>query len=559
MSAAARRIALGLAALCVACGQAPLEPLRPDGSAAPAPRADAGAAPEDAALRPDRREPPSCDEAIGAPIVRRLTSTQLTNTLEDFLGSRDLPRAHALVDPTVRGYDVDARGAVIRDVGANQVMLYAEAVAAWAVEHRLDVVAPCQDVSPLCRVQLIRELGLRLFRRPVSTEMLLAYDTLADAEADFESGLEALLSAMLQSPYFLYRQEIGEPVPDEPGVVRLTPYELATALSFFLTNSGPDATLLEAARSGRLSSDEDLDREFDRLIETDRAREMLGRFARQWLGVGDLMERPKDPSVEAFTDEVRASMLRETDALFVHVFESGGGFAALFEARDSFADGPLASFYGVEGILGGAMSPFELEPAGRARGVLGLGSVLARHALADSSSPVQRGALVRRRFLCEELEPPPPSVDTTLSPPMGAVTTRERYRQHTANPFCAGCHRLTDPIGFALGHYDAFGLRRDEEHGHPIDASGLVAETPDGDVPLHGAESLSRYLAASPEARACFAENLAYFAFGVEGCTYASVLEGLAPDTPIREILRRIVHSRHFRYRRVPASDEARE
>ena len=246
-------------------------------------------------------------------------------------------------------------------------------------------------------------------------------------------------------------------------------------------------------------------------------------------------------------------MLRETGALFVDVLESGGGFADLLQSPESFVDGPLAAFYGVEGVSGGELVGFELASAKRAPGVLGLGSVLARHALADTSSPVQRGGLVRERFLCQELEPPPPSVDTTLHPPMGATTTRERYRQHSADPFCAGCHRLTDPIGFSLGHYDAFGRRRDEEGGQPIDATGEIVETPDGDVALDGAESLAGYLATSPEARACFVQNLAYFAFGVPSCTYGSGLEDLEPDTPLREILRRIVHTEHFRYRRVSA------
>ena len=532
------------ALITLACADDPLEPLRPDGSRPP-PASDAGPPPP---LSPDRRDPPRCDEQLGAPIVRRLTATQLRNSLEDLFGP-EVPDGDVLVDPTTHGYDADAREAVVRDVGANQVMLHAERVAAWAVEHRLEAIVPCDDTSAICRVQWIRELGLRLFRRPLADEWLLAYDTLADQEADSESGVEAVVSAMLQSPYFLYRQELGEPVPGDETIVALTPYELATALAFFVTNSAPDAALLEAARSGRLRTDEDLERELDRLLATDRAREMLGRFARQWLGVADLMSRPKDPSQEGFTAEVRTSMLREADALFAHVFESGGGFADLFDAPYSFADGALARFYGIDGIEGDELARFDVEEGRRARGVLGLGSVLSRHAIADSSSPVQRGALVRERFLCQPLESPPPSVNTTLAPIEGMITTRERYLQHTSDPFCAGCHALTDPIGFALGQYDAVGRRRDSEHGHPLDVTGTIVETADGDVPLEGPASLSRYLADSPEARACFVQNLAYVAFGVEGCTYASVVGELRADTPLREILRRIVLSRPFRYR----------
>ncbi|RLB55062.1 MAG: hypothetical protein DRJ42_07395 [Deltaproteobacteria bacterium] len=251
----------------------------------------------------------------------------------------------------------------------------------------------------------------------------------------------------------------------------------------------------------------------------------------------------------SFTDEVRASMLRETEAFYANVFESGGGIAELFGGRTSFVDGPLAEFYGVAGVTGTELQSFDTDAAQRGPGALGQGSVLASHALADSSSPVQRGALVRRRFLCETLPPPPASVIPILPPRTGAETTRERNLEHSQNPACAGCHRLMDPVGFALEHYDGFGRYRADENGLPIDTTGEIVATPDGDVPLDGADTLSSYLAASPEARACFATNVAYYAFGVEGCTWASIVQELDADTPLREILRRVVHARHFRYR----------
>src|SRR5690606_28956445 len=128
-----RRALVLLSLVALACADDPLKPLRPDGSRLPA-TSDAGPPPP---LSPDRRDPPRCDEELGAPIVRRLTETQLRNSLEDLFGP-EVPEGDVLVDPTTRGYDADAREAVVRDVGANRVMLHAERVAAWAVEHRLE-------------------------------------------------------------------------------------------------------------------------------------------------------------------------------------------------------------------------------------------------------------------------------------------------------------------------------------------------------------------------------------------------------------------------------------
>ncbi|MBW2462612.1 MAG: DUF1592 domain-containing protein [Deltaproteobacteria bacterium] len=525
----------------MACTDSPaVDPAPPGTDAGRDARADATSTP---------REPPSCEEVVGRPIVRRLTSTQLDNILTDLFASPDVPRADVLVDPVVRGYDVDANAAVIRDLGADRWMRAAEAVAAWAVPDHLDAITLCTDTGAVCQLAFIRQLGLRLYRRPLDAETVNLYVDMLIAEADFESGARTVLAAMLQSPGFLYRVEIGERVADGEPLVELGPFEVASALSFFLTNSAPDAELLAAAGEGRLVTEEDLDREFDRLVATPRARGALGHFARQWLLVDGLEGQVKDPAVTSFTDEVRTSMLRETEAFYANVFESGGGIAELFGGRTSFVDGPLGAFYGVAGVTGTELQSFDIDAAHRGPGALGQGSVLASHALADSSSPVQRGALVRRRFLCETLPPPPPSVIPILPPSTGAETTRERNLEHSQNPACAGCHRLMDPVGFALEHYDGFGRYRADENGLPIDATGEIVATPDGDVPLDGAETLSSYLASSPEARACFATNVAYYAFGVEGCTWASIARDLDADTALRDILRRVVHARHFRYR----------
>lgn len=226
--------------------------------------------------------------------------------------------------------------------------------------------------------------------------------------------------------------------------------------------------------------------------------------------------------------------------------QSGGTFADLMTAEHTFVDGPLATLYGLPGE-----GRVELAGTDRAPGILGHGSVLARHALAASSSPVARGKLVRERFLCQHLPDPPAGVDTDIDAVADAPTTRARYREHSTNEACAGCHRLMDPIGFTFEHYDAFGRYRADESGNAIDASGNIAGLPDGgDVPLDGLASLAETLADEPAARDCYARHLAYFAYGRAGCGETVMAAAETPEGSLRAMLRELVTAPQF-YERV--------
>ncbi|MGE0784371.1 MAG: DUF1592 domain-containing protein [Sandaracinaceae bacterium] len=544
-----RHGALGLVALLVVGCETGATPYRP----APTERVPTpGSAREVSGLSP--REAPACDGELGAPILRRLTSTQLRNTLEDVFDSPNVPLGDLVVDPSVDGYDVDARAAVIRDLDAERLMLGSETIARWAAYERVPALLSCTANTPVCRVGFVTWLGRRLYREPLDNETFLAYDAMFDRDGTFAEGAEVVIRTMLQSPRFLYRSELGEPDPDAPGLVQLTRWELATELAFYLTNSAPDDELLDAAGAGRLRTDEDLDREAERLLATDRGAEALARFAREWLGTDRLAGRPKDPRVTAFTEDVRASMVRETDTLFLDVVASGGGLSALFTSRHTFLDPTLAAFYGVppDGI--GALVRIDTADAGRAPGVLGHGSVLATYARADTSSPTQRGLLVRRRLLCESIPSPPPGIDTSLAPRPDARTTRERYEAHLVDDTCVGCHRRVDPIGFALERYDGFGRARETEAGLPIDDTGTILGTPRGDLAIEGVDDLARFLARSPEAHACFRDQLSYYAFGTEGCLYPEATDGLDGDTPLIDLIGGVVHARNFRFRAMPTA-----
>jgi len=495
--------------------------------------------------------PADCSE-LGPPMLRRLTSVQLRNTLEALFQDPNVPEGDVLVDPVVNGFQVDATEAVIRDLDAQQLMNYAEAVADWAVTQKLGQLVTCDTADAACRRQFIADFGRRVQRQPLSDAAIAGYEEMLAAETSFADGAEVVIATMLQSPLFLYRREVGEPDPDQPGTNRLTPYELASNLSYTLTDRPPDDALMAAAQEGRLASVADLEREAERLLATQESAETLAHFVRGWLETDDLETRAKVDSTNQLTPEVRTAMLAETDAFFVDLVRSGGGTAELLTAPHTYVNQTLGNYYQIYGVGGDGMQRVDIPDGTRARGILGHGSILTRHALSDSSSPVQRGKLVRERFLCQELAPPPPNVNPTLGDPMGAVTTRQRYEQHVVDDTCRSCHERMDLIGFTFEHYDGFGRSRDQEGGVPIDATGTLKGTPDGDLPIDGIASVSEYLAGSPQVEECLVRYLSYYSYGLDGCNQEVILDDVrASGSTLESIVLGIIRAPQFSRRAV--------
>lgn len=501
---------------------------------------------------PDGREddrpltPPSC-ETTGPRMVRRLTSDQYRESLAVLFDDPEVPAGTPLTDPVVHGFTVDATQAVVRGLGAQQLMQSAERVARWAVEEKLDGITPCRRDDAACRRAFIADFGARVYREPLAAGTVDAYQAIFEAEASFEAGVEAVVATMLQSPKFLYRRELG--VDDGAGGFELTPWELASNLSYTVTNRPPDEALRAAAADGRLETEDDLVREARRLLATPGAAEQLAHFALAWLEVDDLLAQAKDESSFAFPPELRQAMLDETSAFFVDLVRGGGSFADVFLAEHTFVDQRLAPVYGFGWETGAALERVDLGSSGRAPGVLGQGSVLSRHSLSWSTSPVFRGLLVRERFLCDAVPAPPADVETTIPEPLPGeqLTTRQRYERHRTDPTCARCHVALDPIGYAFERFDHFGRWRDQDAGQPIDTTGNLV-TPEGDVPLDGIESLAEHLAQSRTAQACFVDHLAYFAYGIEGCDQEAAVTA-AREGSLEDALLALIRSPHLRRR----------
>lgn len=491
----------------------------------------------------------------GPRALRRLTAAEYSATLRDLLGDPSLPLTSVFSDPTVLGFSVDSHALVIQGLGAQQLMDQAESVAHFAVANHLAQLTSCTSTDAACRQTFIRQFGKRAHRAPLSDADVAVYEALFAAEASFADGAEAVIAAMLQSPYFLYRRELG--AADGSGY-QLSSYELASSLSYLLTGSMPDAELFAAADSGALLQPDELGKQAQRLLQSPAGHRAVASFMNDWLGLSKLQTVAKDDAVFKLGDSLRQAMAEETRSLIEStVFEQNGSLASLLTTRTSFVNQELANHYGLKSAsgLGATLTPVTFDPSERDGGLLAQGSILTAFATASESSPVQRGKLVRTRLLCQPLPPPPPNLDTVLKPASGGMTTREHFAQHSTNPVCASCHRMMDPIGFGFEQYDAFGRRREQENGHPIDASGAVASDT-GDAAFVGLPGLVDYLTnqAGDEVNACLVRYWSYFAFGSPGwnedqCTYDTIsqqakAEGFALQSVVKSIVKTARFSR---------------
>ncbi len=508
----------------------------------------------------------SCETVTPGPrVLRRLTPSEYDRTVRDLLGVESHHGERFAADPVVDGFDNDARSLVVSPLLAEQLRVAAEALATDATRD-LSRVSPCvpsgaSDVA--CARRMIESFGQRAFRRPLTSDEADRYATLHATIATgegFQEGVEAVVSAMLQSPHFLYRSELGVA---SGARWRLTQWEIASELSYLLTGSMPDAPLFEAARVGALSTPAAIEAQARRLLGTPGARESMRRFVRQWLDVDRIATVPKDSATfMSFTPAVRASMSGEFDRFVDAVmFREGARFSDLFTSTFTFVDPTLSTFYGLraEGALDaqgyGRVSMVEAQR----RGVLTLGAVMAVHGRPNSSSPVHRGRMVRERLLCQPLPPPPPGVNAQPPVPDRSRSLREQYSAHSSTHPCVDCHRLIDPIGFTFEFFDGVGRYRATENGAPIDAHGEIVGSVRTDGTVADARALIERLAESPEVHDCFAKQLFRYAYAMtSGSQTACALGELqsqfrASNLSIEELLVALTRSAHFTER----ADEA--
>ncbi|MFT7626233.1 MAG: hypothetical protein ACI9WU_005428 [Myxococcota bacterium] len=449
----------------------------------------------------------------------------------------------------------------------------ARILALEAVTDRLEQLAPCATQGTdlaACRDQFTADFGRRAFRRPLHPhehDLLKGVFDAGAAGGDAANGVAFVIRTALLSPQFLYRTT--EMLADEADgqVIALSGYELASRLSYFLWSAAPDDALLSAAEAGQLDSPDGLEAEARRLLAHPRAVDSIDSFHRQWLELDrlDHLEKTLPPELldAGITIETLRQSWRASIEAFVHhaVLPPGTGLPALLGDSAIFVDPTLSLLHpGAQDV--DASGLWSADPSQRA-GLLTQPALLAVLAHSEQSSPIRRGLFVRDRLLCQPMPSPPPDVVITPPDPDPNATTRERFAQHTADPECAGCHNMIDPVGFGFEHYDQLGRWRDTENGLPIDATGDLINVPwDKAVegPFDGAVELAGALSASPRVAACVAEHWYRFAMGrgtsapEDGCNLDRIEQALiSADGDIIELLVAIVRSDAFRLR--PGTD----
>jgi mono/diheme cytochrome c family protein len=354
-----------------------------------------------------------------------------------------------------------------------------------------------------CARRITENLATRAFRRPVTAadmnRLMPFYETARRDGGTFDQGIEQVVAAVLVSPQFLYRAIRGpkEAAPDTEFA--LTDLELASRLSFFLWNTGPDQELLALAETNRLTRPGALEKQVRRMLADPKASSLVTSFAMKWLNLTDLDQVVPDPVLfPHFNDQLRQDFLAETEAFVNSIFSDDRSVLELLTGNYTFLNERLARHYHVSGVIGPQLRRVSLDQPER-WGLLGKGAVLLRTSYGDRTSPVLRGAWVLDKIFGTPPTPPPPDTATDLSQKAGEQpkTVRARLEQHRNKASCKMCHGVIDPIGLALENFDATGVWRttDSLAKAPIDASTVL---PSG-VPINGVVELRAQLTDRPE------------------------------------------------------------
>jgi Protein of unknown function (DUF1592)/Protein of unknown function (DUF1588)/Protein of unknown function (DUF1595)/Protein of unknown function (DUF1585)/Protein of unknown function (DUF1587) len=462
-------------------------------------------------------------EEVDEPTLRRLTRAELGHALVDLLGPVTLEAVEA--DSEQEGFfAVGAARVALSPAGvaSYESALDAATTEAFADPAHLATIVACVPTSAddsACIRESIAAFGRRAWRRPLADDELQRYVDVAAAVAtetgDGVIGLRHALWGVLQSPWFLYRVELGTPSEDDGGRVKFSSWEMASRLSFTLWSSVPDDALLDAAQGDALATPEGIAAQAERMLADPRAHQGVENFIAELYGLWGLDEKTKDPELyPAWTPSLKTTMRSELLARVDDVvFGEPDDFFSLYDGKKVFVDNELAALYGLPAATPDAFRAELLPEDDPRQGLIGSAVVLAMNSLPARTSATKRGQFIAETLLCRTVPPPPPNVDVNLDDDDTGDgqphTLRELLEPHRANAQCAACHNLTDPLGLALEHYDTSGAWRDTDRGLTIDASGEL----DG-VPFTDAAELAVLLREHPDAASCLVSKLYTYTSG---------------------------------------------
>lgn len=384
--------------------------------------------------------------------------------------------------------------------------------------------------------ETIQMLSSRAIRRPVTEKELgeligLATEIRKD-DGSVEEAMQVVLQAVLISPKFLYRVEPPRGNSDSKDYRPLDDFELATRLSYFLWSSMPDNQLLGLAWSGKLREGDNLQKQIARMLKDSRSNEFVENFAGQWLTLRKLKTfQPNSQQFPKWNDDIRKLVERETLTFFAGVMRKNLSVMDLLDGEFTYLNEPLADYYGIPNVKGKEFREVSLKGTGRA-GLLTQASVLAVTSNPTRTSPVKRGKWILDNLLAKSPPPAPPGVPE-LEKVKLTGTLRQRLEQHRADPACANCHKLMDPLGLALENYDAIGRFRTHDDGQLIDASGIL---PDG-TKVKDAQELRKVLSSKnrDDFVQCLTEKMLTYALGrgleyYDKCAVDKIVDKLKKD-----------------------------
>jgi Protein of unknown function (DUF1592)/Protein of unknown function (DUF1588)/Protein of unknown function (DUF1585)/Protein of unknown function (DUF1595) len=382
-----------------------------------------------------------------------------------------------------------------------------------------------------CGRAFISNYGRLLFSRDVTPEemtTLMKVHTATYLPGADKDALKALAEALLQMPTFLYRTEAGVP-NSKNSSNQMTPFEVAAALSSFFWESPPDAALLDAAANGKLVTSVDIEKQAKRLAADPKSRAAFSRFALQWLDIRDIDLQTRDvKTFPGFSPAVVSSMIQETQKFAeATVFDGDSTLKTLLAGKTTYLDKTLSDFYGFGAVPGAAQVEVAL-PSLKA-GILSQGSFMLAHAGDSQTSPIKRGAFVRRRLMCNVIQPAPPTAPTTVDPPVTGQSVRDVFNQDQ-KPACQSCHKLMNPIGFGFENIDAVGRTRTTYNNLTIDSAGEIWNLDfTKSRNFTAGTGLFETLSTMPEVSDCFTLRLYQYALGrVAGNQDKDILNGLA-------------------------------
>jgi len=499
------------------------------------------------------------------PVARmhKLTAVEFANSVQDLLGA-GAPLTAVEPDDVVSGFaNVGAStvamspsgvGLYEAATGAATTFAFADAAHAGAV---LSCV-PTGTTDTACATKALAAFGRRAFRRPLTDAETTRFVNLAVMIAGAQgssmlAGMRHAVWAILQSPSFLYRVELGAPSAADGGRVKYSDYEVASRLAGALWGSVPDDTLLDAAAQGQLSTAADVRAQATRMLADARVHRALQAFVDDLFGKQTLAEATKDTTMfPLWTPTLQTAMQQELEQRIDDlVLTQKGDFLSLYTSKTTFVNNELAQFYGLPMSTQptDGWRPATIPDSSPRAGLLGAGAILAAYALPQRTSPTARGKFLAASVLCKNVPDPPPGIPPLPAMSTAQTTLRQKLEMHRAAASCAVCHQIMDPLGFGMENFDTTGQYRTMDNGLPIDATGML-----GGMMFNGLAQLGATIAQQPVTAPCLVSKVYTFA---EGRTLTGhddpALDGLATTfakngNHVDQLLLDLVSSDAFRF-----------